>query len=425
MVGKKVSLYALLSQSSRLLSGPLVLLVISSKLTSEQMSYYYSFFSIIAMQQLLEMGLGFAIKQFIAHAYKEREGKWLESSILDVKSYFRFACLWFAFIFVFILFGIGFFGDYFFSSEYSEIDWSIPWWSLVFASAIATGLTPILFLLEGCQRQVEIYKARLFSGLSASATTCILMAAGFDLYSIAISVVISNFVMYVYLYRHIYEINMSFQRVVGFSKTIKETFFELWPMVSKMSLTWVMGYFFWNSFNLIAFKQFTPDLAGKLGFTLALARAGFGIAESIVASQSTIYAKQISEGKVEIAVLAFKKGMNQSLGLLIFGYASFCSVNMIIPDLYIFNKSLDLNQTIQVFIYFILLLPVILQSNFCRCFKKEPYFYISIFSNIAVPIVFFLISYTFNDVRFIYLTPVSVLLCIWSNVIFFKTINES
>tara|TARA_R110001592_G_scaffold178141_1_gene418790 strand:+ start:3686 stop:3832 length:147 start_codon:yes stop_codon:yes gene_type:complete len=36
------------------------------------------------MQQLLEMGLGFTVKKFIAHAYKEENGIWDMTSIKGV-----------------------------------------------------------------------------------------------------------------------------------------------------------------------------------------------------------------------------------------------------------------------------------------------------------------------------------------------------
>tara|TARA_R110001599_G_scaffold81173_1_gene219060 strand:+ start:6320 stop:6436 length:117 start_codon:yes stop_codon:yes gene_type:complete len=35
---------------------------------------FFTLFSLIAIQKLLEMELGFAVKQFIAHAFKEENG---------------------------------------------------------------------------------------------------------------------------------------------------------------------------------------------------------------------------------------------------------------------------------------------------------------------------------------------------------------
>ncbi|GHX80294.1 hypothetical protein VCSRO160_1804 [Vibrio cholerae] len=424
MSNSKISLYALLSQSIRLVSGPLVLLVISATLSSEEMSFYYSFFSFVAMQQLLEMGLGFTIKQFIAHAYKEKDGKWTDRSILDIKSYFRFTVFWFLILAAFILFGIGFFGYYFFSSYIGEVSWIIPWWCLVLVSAMATGLTPILLLLEGCQKQVAVYKGKLISGLATSISTCIAMLLDFGLYSIAISVLISNIVLYIYLYPSISVMKMQLLRVCGFSKNTKKVFFELWPMLSKISVTWVMGYFFWNSFNLIAFKQFTPELAGQLGFTLALARAGYGIAESIVSSQSTVFSLNISNGNILNAKSNFNRSMTYSVSLLIFGYFSFCLTFWFFPDFFLFEKTLDIYSSIQIFAYFILLLPVTLQANFCRCFKVEPYFALSMFANISIPLVFYMVSYLYKEVYFMALIPILMIMLVWSMIIFRKTLTR-
>jgi O-antigen/teichoic acid export membrane protein len=420
----KTPLYSLLSQSIRLLSGPITLLVVSSSLTNEQMSFYFSFFSLIAMQQLLEMGLGYTVKQFIAHAYKEEDGIWKVTSIKDVKSYFRFTCLWFLFLVLFILLGIGFLGYYFFSSYAGNIDWLSSWWCLVFVSAVATGLSPILFVLEGCQKQVQIYKGRMISAIVSSLSLWIAMIMQLDLYSIAISVLISNLVLFKYLYPHISRLLVIFRKSPGHSKEIKEVFKELWPMLSKLSVTWGMGYLFWNSFNLTAFKLFTPEQAGKFGFTLALARAGFGIAESIVNSQSTIYSRNISEGKILQAKASFTKSLFISQVLILAGYGLYLVAYKFYPSFYLFDKTLSLWVTIQIFLYFSLLLPVNSQANFCRCFKKEPYFKLSMFCNISVPVVFLITSYIFRDVVFIYLLPLSIIFILWSRIIFKTTLKN-
>lgn len=48
------------------------------KPSDAEMSFYYSFFNVIAIQQMLEMGFGFVLKQYIAHAYKhDFTGQWI------------------------------------------------------------------------------------------------------------------------------------------------------------------------------------------------------------------------------------------------------------------------------------------------------------------------------------------------------------
>lgn len=416
MKEKKVAALALSSQSLRLLSGPITLLVISSELSPEVMSFYFSFLSLIAMQQLLEMGLGFTVKQFIAHAYHENDNTWSSISIMKIKAYYKFSMIWFLVLTIFIVLVVGLFGACFFSSYAGDISWEYPWLALVISTGLTTLVTPIQFLVEGCQKQIEYYKARLISGIINAIVICLALLSGLGLYSLSLSVFFSNLALYFILRYEIMSILVVFNKNKNESNTssLKDTFFEMWPMLSKMSLTWCTGYFFWNSFNLLAFKFLSPEMSGKFGFTLLLARSGFAIAESVVASQSTLYSQSISKGDIQKAKYDFNKSMVMSLIILFCGYSIFVSGFYIYPQFYMFDKVLNVQSTIQIFIYFLLLLPVVLQANFCRCFKDEPYLKLSLFCNFSIPIAFYIILMIFNEVIFALLLPLSIIFLLWS-----------
>ncbi len=409
---------AFLSQALRVISGPLAILFVARHLSNEEMSFYYSFFNVIALQQILEMGLGFVIKQYIAHDYKvDQENILTVDSIANIKSYFTFSCFWFLFVALFVFFIVGLFGIWFFSSYQGDIVWQSPWWAIVVITSISTLVTPIQFLLEGCQQQLSLYKGRVFSALVSAFSLCISLYYGAGLYSVAVSLLCSNLALYVFIYKPSAELlNKVFS--VSASKTIRKTFVEIWPMLSKLSVTWIMGYFFWNSFNLIAFKFLPLELAGRFGFTLSLARAGLSISESLVASQTTIYSNYISMGKSALAKSKFEQLAYLSCFILVIGYALYMVGALYFSAFFLFDKALDIKQAMWVFCYFILLLPVLLQANYCRCFKREPYFHLSMFVNIQVPVVFFLICYFTRQPLFLYLLPFSLLSLTWSFFIY-------
>lgn len=423
MKEKKVAALALSSQSLRLLSGPITLLVISSELSPEVMSFYFSFLSLIAMQQLLEMGLGFTVKQFIAHAYHEDDNTWSSISIMKIKAYYKFSMIWFLVLAIFIVIVVGLFGAWFFSSYSGDIAWEYPWLALVLSTGLTTLVTPVQFLVEGCQKQIEYYKARLISGVINAIVICFSLLSGLGLYSLSLSVIFSNLALYFILRYEIMSILVVFNKnkIESNAPSVKDTFFEMWPMLSKMSLTWCTGYFFWNSFNLLAFKFLSTEMSGKFGFTLLLARSGFAIAESVVASQSTLYSQSISKGDIQKAKHDFNKSMIASLFILFSGYSIFVVGFYIYPQFYMFEKVLNVESTIQIFIYFFLLLPVLLQANFCRCFKDEPYVNLSLFCNFSVPIVFYFSLVMFNEVVFAVLLPLSIIFILWSMKIMNKT----
>lgn len=418
MKENKVASLALLSQAVRLLAGPILLIAISDSLSAEQMIFYFSFYNVIALQQLLEMGMGFTIKQFISHDYVLIAGVWEDQSIKRTKSYFRFAFIWFTIISLSIIVFIGFFGVWFFSSYQGDIDWKGPWIALVVSAAVASFFMPFQLLVEGCQYQIELYSAKLVSSLALSITLIICIKLEFDLYSLSISSIVSNGILYLFLYRPLIKIIKSLKKIKEYGGSNRMIFIKLWPMLSKISVTWITGYFFWNSFNLIAFKNLPPETAGKFAFTLGLAKSGYHIAESIVSAQSTIYANKIAQGKVREAVKTFEKVQFLSILLLFSGYMFYVLIAFIFPQFFIFSKTLDMTKALQIFLYFLLLLPVVLQANFCRCFKVEPYLFLSLFCNISIPSLFYLSLSYYGEVVFIVLLPISIMLLIWSKFLY-------
>jgi O-antigen/teichoic acid export membrane protein len=415
---RSIASAAFLSQVLRVIAGPLTIVFVARSLSSEEMSFYYSFFNVIALQQILEMGVGFVIKQYISHDYKtDTSNVWLRESIESIKSFFVFSFFWFSLVAIFVFIVVGFFGIWFFSSYEGHVIWQRPWWAMVIITSITTLATPIQFLLEGCQQQLILYKGRVFSALVSAISLCISLYYDAGLYSVAISLVFSNVAFYLFIYKPSARLLCKVLSVSA-SKTVRDTLIEIWPMLSKLSVTWLMGYLFWNSFNLIAFKFIPIELAGRFGFTLSLARAGLSIAESLVASQTTIYASYISSGNAILARVKFERLMMLSCAVLVAGYFIYSLLGIFFPGAFIFTKALSIRETAWIFIYFVLLLPLLLQANFCRCFKKEPYFYLSMFVNIQVPIVFLGICYFIKQPSFEYLLPFSVLALLWSNHIY-------
>lgn len=69
----------------------------------------------------------------------------------------------------------------------------------------------------------------------------------------------------------------------------------------------VLGYFYWNGFNIISFKYLGPEIAGYIGISISIMRAGQNIAMSILNSQMTLYANNIANGFVKEAKKIFDK----------------------------------------------------------------------------------------------------------------------
>lgn len=424
MKGKNIAYLSAIAQVFRIISGPLVIIVIAEKLSSEMMSFYYAFFNVIALQQILEMGIGFVIKQHVSHEYKAgHDGHISVASAQKIFNFYKFSLKWYLLIAIFVVLGVGGGGTLFFADYSGPINWLGPWWLLVISTSLFTLLTPIQLLVEGCQRQSLLHKAKIISALISASTLCIALFLDFELYSIAISLIASNAILYIILWparRKIVAEIKNDNGVYDFKDVLK----ELWPMLSRLSVTWILGYFFWNSFNLIGFKLLSLDMAGKLGFTLSLARAGYSIVDSIVSSQATIYGNLISSNKIAVANKNFRKILGLCFAVLLVGYFFYLSLYALMPELNIVRKGMAMTESIFVFLFFLVLFPVTSMALFCRSFKKEPFFGLSLALNILTPVIFTIVCYYMFAPLFLYLLVPVVGAFFWSVVIYKNTLLE-
>ncbi len=408
----KIALLNFVGKTIGVTMAPITLLIISKKLSIEDISYYYTFFSLISLQQLAEVGVGHVIMQHIAHAYKKK-GVWAESSKSKVRDYFKLSQTWFTGVSIFIILAIGVGGFLYLDTSKNDVDWKIPWCLVVVSSALITYITPYLLLLDGIQRQITRIKANIISSILGSIIIVIALMNDAGLYSIAISQTVSLLTLYLYIHKDISEIKSEF-KVITKVYSFNQTWSEIKGLLLKVSITCALGVFFWNSFTLISFNLFQKDIAGKIIFAVAIARSGFFVAESITQSQSTMFANLIANKKEKKVKIIFLKYSRLSMTLLFIGYSLFLGFWMLQPNFYIFEKLPDKFIVVQVFFFYTLQLFKQLKTNYVRCYKVEPFLKVSIFEATLVPITFLIASMYSYDYMFAIASIPIAIGAIWS-----------
>ncbi|HCD1256108.1 TPA: hypothetical protein JD854_RS13765 [Citrobacter amalonaticus] len=414
--GRTISLYSLLSKAVNILCGPLTILLISRKLSSEEIAFYYTFFNLIALQQLVELGLGFTLKQCISHAYKLKDNAWTYTSKQEIKGYFKFGMYWFIGISFFIFFVIGPFGIFYYGDYSGSVEWKGAWYAIIAVLTWTILMIPFQIFLEATQNQLIIYRSQVIYALVNSLSLWVFLYFDFKLYSIALSLLCSNLVLLFLLYHKIKSLyhKLKFVKEIDHIKVI---FTKLWPLFSRVAVVWGVGFLFWNGFNLISFKLFSTEDAGKIIFSITLARAGFTIAESISTAQTTVVSNKIAHGDKSDARKYYRKYRLASMVLLISGYTFYFIVKSLVPDFYIFNKLMPDSFVLSAFIFFTLLLFLTTSNNFTRCFKIEPFVKVSLWHSLAVPFIYLVTSMYFP---FLYLYPCIFILIVsilWSKKI--------
>lgn len=373
---RRVAFGSLLSRGTKVVLAPLTLLIIGSELSSQELAFYYSFFSLLAMQQLAELGIGQVIKQHMCHAFGEnKDSDWSEESIGKIKGYFIFSLYWFLFISLFICFVIYPVGYIYFNSveNTTDIFWKEPWLILIIFTSVSTILTPVKILIESCQQQELVNKANILSGILGTLVLWIGLYSGLKLYSISISLFASTLLAFIILYK---ELNYLWRILVASESitSLRTTFDEIKGLLGRVSIVWAVGFIFWNGFNFVSFLTLDLKSAGKILFTIALAKAGYSICDALVQGQMTIFGKNIAEGKSELARSAFLKYFPVSVVILLLGYIVFVILFFIFKDsVTLFSKVADISLVIQIFVFFLLMLVQTTHNNYVRSYKIEPF----------------------------------------------------
>ncbi|PSU68070.1 hypothetical protein C9J22_18310 [Photobacterium phosphoreum] len=376
-IDKKISVLSLLSAIFKIFGGPITLIFIAQYLSSEELAIYYAFFSILALKSLLEAGVGNVLRRYYAYSNNDTE----------ISAYFKFSIYWYSLISIIFFISTFFGGIWYFSSYKGDIEWEIPWMLTVSIISIRIFLLIFDSYLDGNQKQIDYRVATLISLIINTVTLLLSLYSNLGLLSIFISQLFStiSYIIYLILRRKsLFTTKWDFS-VFGFFIILK----KLWPLLSKTFIVWFVGYFFWNGFNLISFKVLDIETAGLIGFSLALAKAGYDVAFSIFINQSTLISYYISQKQGELAVSLFKKYSIISMVMLLLGFSLFLLFKIYGFNLSVFTKTVNSYQLFWIFCFYILVLIKSLIHNFVRCFNIEPFVIHVCYNAIIIPTSFY------------------------------------
>ena len=191
-------LLAILTKLWSIIAAPLTILVVVYKFSPQLQGYYYTFFSVLGFQFLVELGLSNIIIQFASHEWSrlslDNAGKIVgEGDALSrLQSVAQLFFRWYYFASIVLTLGLMICGYLIFSRSHDgNINWMLPWFSLCVCNGVIFCLIPIWALLEGCNQILKLYSFRFIQGLFLSISLWISVLLGAKLWVVAISYVVS------------------------------------------------------------------------------------------------------------------------------------------------------------------------------------------------------------------------------------------
>lgn len=379
----------IINQIFRVLSGPLLLLLIPIYLTSIQQGYWYTFTSIAALAIFADLGFTNIVLQFAAHEFARLKfdkdclivGD--EADIQRLASFFRFSMRWLCKIVV-IVFPLIILGGYFFlESKGNQVVWKGAWILYSLSSVIVFINSIVLSFFEGCNSVAKIQLIRLKISIGMSIVSIFGLWFGANLYALAYSLLVSGLLGLFFIYKHFHVAITQFLRESPkYNYDWGPQFFAL---IWRYAVSWCSGYFIFQLFTPLAFIFHGPEFAGKIGISIAMWTAGYGIAMSwinAIIPRMNIYIENNEWNELD---KMFQKGINRALLTMIIGGGTFLLIEYFLYDkLYVFSRVLPFWD--MMIIYFCWIGQVYINSIavYLRGHKKEPLMRISLIVAIYV-----------------------------------------
>lgn len=265
--------YAVLARGWQFVAGPVTLILIAVYFTPEVQGFYYTFWSMIALQSFFELSLHQVVLNVASHEWEkltlEEDGAISgdQVAISRLSSLLRGSLAWYGVASLLFIVGIGTAGVVFFSlDEMSHaIEWLAPWWGLVVFSAFAFWMTPTLAVLEGCNQVENVYKFHFLRAVLGNVVVWICIPLGAGLWTAAIAAfvrVCCELYLVGYRYRRFFRVLVS--------RRYKSSLYwktDVWPLQWRLGLKGLFGFFNTYLMNLVVFHYHGSVEAGRMGMT--------------------------------------------------------------------------------------------------------------------------------------------------------------
>ena len=263
----------------RLISSPLILLLIPLYLTEFQQGYWYLFTSLAALNTFADLGFSNIILQFSAHEYafletdKDRFLVGPEENIKKLGSFFRFVIKWLSLMCAIVYPVIFFVGICFFVRDGVLGKCLLPWFVFSFGSLIEFINNSVLSFLEGLNQIDRIQRSRMFVSIINTVIIVLGLLLGINIYALAFGMFISSCFMFITIFYTFGKvIRQIFQASVSYSYPWRK---DILPLFKKYVLSFASGYFLFQIYTPLMHYFHGPVWSGKVGISISLVMAIF------------------------------------------------------------------------------------------------------------------------------------------------------
>jgi hypothetical protein len=377
------------------LSGIVTIYLSARYLDAATQGVYYSFASLIAIQNVAELGVSFSVTQFCSHEMAkltfDSDGiiSGDSQSKARLKSVLLFAVSWFrvaAVVFIIVILPAGlFFFHKTISVQYPDIHVTSPWCLLVIFSGSNLFISGLIAMIEGCGKINDVLHLKIIqSGLALSFSWIVLVNSG-GLYAMVTVVATTSVVSSIWLgcrYKTFFKDLLS--------KTSESSGInwknEMWPFQSRMAVSWIAGFLTFQLINPIVLTIEGPVITGQLGMSLQIFAGLNSIVLAWITSNLPNYGYLIASGQRQELDRIFFGSLIGSTILLFFLLASFILGIYIMRDQGVkqCERLLNIKMLILLGLGSIASHITHAEALYLRSHKKEPFLLVSIIAGVTM-----------------------------------------
>ena len=285
--------FTVLARARTSASGVITVFLIARFLSPAEQGYYYTYTSLIALQMVFELGFSQVVIQLASH---ERAHLSIgpddavtgdETAHSRLASVLQLAVRWYGAGALLLALALIPAGLYFFSSHQhlgDVVAWRAPWIAAATAAVFAFQLDPLYSFFEGCGFVSNIAHMRWVQAIVGSLLAWTTLVTHHGLYAPA-AVIAGQVVVgaaWLFLRRGLL-VDLLIHKTGGRHVSWQR---EIWPFQWRIAISWISGYFVYQTFNPFLFAFRGPVAAGRMGMSLSFANSLMVIAMAWVSTKN-------------------------------------------------------------------------------------------------------------------------------------------
>jgi O-antigen/teichoic acid export membrane protein len=303
-------------------AGLVTLTLIAKFLTPAEQGFYYTFYSLVAMQIVFELGFSLVILQAASHeaahleiresgevAGPQREHDRLASVLKKSVHWYTVAAVLMCVSLIPI--GILFFRHAAAKGNSGDVHFVAPWILVVLASTFTFQIDPLFSFLEGCGYVPEVARTRLRQSIAGTALGWSALLLHHGLFAPGCVIFGQAIAGVWFLFSRRRLLMGLLRRPVERSARINWGA-ELWPFQWRIAVSWLCGYFTYQLFNPILMNYRGAVEAGQMGMSLNVCGTLSAIAIAWMNTKAAPFGRMIARKEYKRLDRVFSLALLQS-----------------------------------------------------------------------------------------------------------------